>query len=297
MAKRQFDKLDQGLVLPLAAYLLALSCLRILTMGRTLFFQSETPSAMDAALNLFWAVLSILLLVVALRGEKIRFYRLSAGFCVLLTLMQGILIFIDQTVESSLSTSLIAGILSFDPFILALLLMLRYQKSLVRGKPEYDDILPFLGIIMLIEGLLPVMIPLMAAHSFNVSAYPLIQILIGIGLLARDRFLGLFGAFAWIVIPVFAYPFAAVPPGPETVMILVQSFLFRFFVFVLVWRVRENGFKRNSLSAVFGALPASVTRTKNCGSCGKPVPLSSAVGQRCPHCGAYWGAERTVNKN
>jgi len=297
MTKRQFDALDRSLVLPVAAYLLVLSFLRILNMGRSFIFQSQAPSILDMASNLLWAALSILLIRVALQSDKNRFYRVSTGICILLTLMQGALIFTNRSVESSLFTSLTAGILSFDPFILALFLILRYQNALVRGKPEYDDILPFLGMVMLIEGLLPVMIPLLAAHSFNVSAFPLIQIMIGIGLLARDRFFGLFGAFAWILIPVFAYPFAAVRPGPETVMILVQSFLYRFFVFVLVWLVRKTGFRRNSLNALFVALPVNVMRTKNCGSCGKPVPLSSAAGQRCPHCGAYWSTERTVNKN
>ncbi len=35
--------------------------------------------------------------------------------------------------------------------------------------------------------------------------------------------------------------------------------------------------------------------TKSCGSCGKPVALSSKVGDRCPHCGVIWGTERKTN--
>lgn len=30
---------------------------------------------------------------------------------------------------------------------------------------------------------------------------------------------------------------------------------------------------------------------KSCGACGKSVPLSSKVGDRCPHCGVVWGHE------
>jgi hypothetical protein len=30
---------------------------------------------------------------------------------------------------------------------------------------------------------------------------------------------------------------------------------------------------------------------KSCGRCGKQVSLSSVVGDNCPHCGAYWGAQ------
>ena len=36
---------------------------------------------------------------------------------------------------------------------------------------------------------------------------------------------------------------------------------------------------------------------KRCGACGKPVPLSSRVGQHCPHCGAYWAFEKEVIAN
>jgi hypothetical protein len=34
---------------------------------------------------------------------------------------------------------------------------------------------------------------------------------------------------------------------------------------------------------------------KQCGACGRSVPMSSQVGQRCPHCGAYWGYRRNKN--
>lgn len=32
---------------------------------------------------------------------------------------------------------------------------------------------------------------------------------------------------------------------------------------------------------------------KRCGNCQREVPLSSHVGQRCPHCGVYWGYDDT----
>ena len=34
-----------------------------------------------------------------------------------------------------------------------------------------------------------------------------------------------------------------------------------------------------------------VSLNKNCGACGRSVPLSSLAGQRCPYCGAYWSYE------
>jgi hypothetical protein len=30
---------------------------------------------------------------------------------------------------------------------------------------------------------------------------------------------------------------------------------------------------------------------KTCSACGREVPSESHAGQRCPHCGAYWGSE------
>jgi len=33
---------------------------------------------------------------------------------------------------------------------------------------------------------------------------------------------------------------------------------------------------------------------KTCGKCGKPVSMSSKIGDTCPHCGAVWGVERST---
>ena len=35
-----------------------------------------------------------------------------------------------------------------------------------------------------------------------------------------------------------------------------------------------------------------VTESKQCLSCKKEIPLSSSVGQKCPHCGVFWAAEQ-----
>lgn len=37
-----------------------------------------------------------------------------------------------------------------------------------------------------------------------------------------------------------------------------------------------------------------VVLSKSCGACGKPVSTASQVGDRCPHCGVVWGAERRI---
>jgi len=36
---------------------------------------------------------------------------------------------------------------------------------------------------------------------------------------------------------------------------------------------------------------------KSCSACGRSVPLSSASGQCCPYCGAYWSTETTVHRS
>ena len=36
----------------------------------------------------------------------------------------------------------------------------------------------------------------------------------------------------------------------------------------------------------------SLMTTKTCGNCGRGVPSHKSKGDNCPHCGAYWGAER-----
>ena len=35
---------------------------------------------------------------------------------------------------------------------------------------------------------------------------------------------------------------------------------------------------------------------KSCTACGKGVPLSSAAGQHCPHCGVYWSSETETRR-
>jgi len=55
----------------------------------------------------------------------------------------------------------------------------------------------------------------------------------------------------------------------------------------------KRGARHAYTSPLTGGKPGTVssyqTVGKNCGRCGKPVSLGAKVGQRCPHCGAYWG--------
>lgn len=47
-----------------------------------------------------------------------------------------------------------------------------------------------------------------------------------------------------------------------------------------------------SLAAFGGDASAQHLVDKKCGRCGASVGLAAAVGQNCPHCGAFWGAAR-----
>jgi predicted RNA-binding Zn-ribbon protein involved in translation (DUF1610 family) len=46
-------------------------------------------------------------------------------------------------------------------------------------------------------------------------------------------------------------------------------------------------------SGTSGSTYTTTSISKNCSACGKSVSNSSAAGQRCPHCGAYWSSENT----
>ena len=37
--------------------------------------------------------------------------------------------------------------------------------------------------------------------------------------------------------------------------------------------------------------------TKHCGNCNSPVSASAEVGDKCPHCGVYWGREDETEKD
>jgi hypothetical protein len=52
----------------------------------------------------------------------------------------------------------------------------------------------------------------------------------------------------------------------------------------------------NPYGGVIGRFLAVCTG-KNCGRCGKAVPLSSRAGGRCPFCNVYWSSESTVYRN
>ena len=40
-----------------------------------------------------------------------------------------------------------------------------------------------------------------------------------------------------------------------------------------------------------GGYTGTYVAGKSCSACGQSVPVTSMVGQRCPHCGAYWSTE------
>ncbi len=66
---------------------------------------------------------------------------------------------------------------------------------------------------------------------------------------------------------------------------LLSSFL---ACLLLPFLPRQNPAVRKS------RLGEAYTSEKRCDACGEVVPLDSAAGQRCPHCGAYWGRERKL---
>jgi hypothetical protein len=84
----------------------------------------------------------------------------------------------------------------------------------------------------------------------------------------------------------------------------ILSFLFPYLApTILVFHKKspegERGVARRLVSAMFGAGSTGTvlsSASKNCGRCGKEVPLDARAGERCPHCGAYWSTERTIRR-
>jgi hypothetical protein len=61
-------------------------------------------------------------------------------------------------------------------------------------------------------------------------------------------------------------------------------------------REEREEFKRKAEAEEIRERSTNFGKEKTCGACGKIVSVSSMAGQRCPHCGAYWGAEKTIRK-
>lgn len=77
----------------------------------------------------------------------------------------------------------------------------------------------------------------------------------------------------------------ALVPGGIVVLIVLWIYLFR---------PRDGWTRPPTRSSYSGG--GFYTQEKRCSACGRVVSLSAAAGQRCPHCGALWSYERTVQK-
>ena len=78
----------------------------------------------------------------------------------------------------------------------------------------------------------------------------------------------------------------------------VWGFLFPYLApTILVFLKKRSVRGKSAIGRFVGALASGGSSTsKTCGACGKPVSLTARAGQRCPHCGAYWGGERTIRR-
>jgi rubrerythrin len=56
---------------------------------------------------------------------------------------------------------------------------------------------------------------------------------------------------------------------------------------------RANEARYQAMAASYGKTTGYTS--KKCSACGKEVSVAAAAGQRCPHCGAYWSYEQSLN--
>ena len=78
----------------------------------------------------------------------------------------------------------------------------------------------------------------------------------------------------------------------------IFSLLFPWLAGIIIAFLKESEYKSRADYGYAGSGSYSSTflANKSCSGCGRSVSLSSAAGQRCPHCGAYWSTERRINE-
>ncbi len=199
-------------------------------------------------------------------------------------------------------------ILTGFPVILSLFLLFSYRNCLLSSQQsDVDDIdiLPFLGTLFAIWGIRTITCFILLNKNFHISTHylhiivPAIQFIVGIGVLYRDRFFGLFGSFFLTAATIYT----SYSLNNSFTYIIYKS-IFPITLSILLLILREHSFKRNAFADFFDGeysgstySSGSTSVSKSCTHCGKEVSSSATAGQSCPHCGVYWSTERTTHKN
>jgi len=170
------------------------------------------------------------------------------------------------------------------------------------ANPEKRDILPLLAVWSLAYGgnsLIQCI--LLGSSRWEEFLVAVLGLVVGLGLVFRDRSFGLFGALVWVFfqfVEVWNTRWAPSVSGSDRYAHMALGMVLPVGVYVALRLVRSHGFIRRSLEGLVGgasgrgALGQTTLVGKTCDACGKAVGLGAKIGDTCPHCGVRWGAAK-----
>jgi hypothetical protein len=284
--------IDKTILLPIAM-IFSVAALQDLLYSIAGFIRNENPNFIVFGLDLIFLVLLFLSWIYWFRQNRKAFYYISVVIC--LILISGTLFNILNSSKTNPPITDLLFSLTHFPFILLLFLLLFYRKQLLFNVKSGVDILIFLGTLFVFRSLFSIVFNAVSHGYFDYFSIP--TLIVGVGILARERFFGLFGSFVLIVLPYMINNQLLHNTFNQSVVSaifsVIQISLFPTCVFVILLILNKVCFKYNFFATTF---TNSGYSSKSCSNCGRQVPYTSTAGQRCPYCGAYWSSEHIINK-
>lgn len=198
------------------------------------------------------------------------------------------------------------------PVLSAIFSLFVYRKYFFTEEESSDGILSLLGVVFLISGLLHAAQILVQSiqHDFfyfNSLIQPGVAVLVGIGILVRERLFGIFGFLVMLSLQIYnlrvffndqVSHFLSTRPLIDRILFVTQVSIMNVVILIMLLLIFRTRFNKNFFagfsSASSGSYGSYSMQSKSCSNCGKSVSIGSTVGQRCPHCGVYWGYEKKV---
>ncbi|MBN1995972.1 hypothetical protein JW935_00385 [candidate division KSB1 bacterium] len=304
MTQSESLKIDKNLITPIALLFSALALIRLVNVIQTLYFSSGDFNISHIIPAVLWLALAVVLWIFAgIRNRKLFFLTATAASLALFLLNALTSFIVDSTTEINFGFRIIWLLADFTVIFLVFSLF-SYRKHLTADEDTGIDVLSFIGTLFIVGGVVEAGSTYILNSEYFHWAFllrPVVQIIVGIGFLVRDRFFGFIGNiiyFAMVVYGGFSY---IQYDKVRAVFNLIQGSLFPLAVIVICILLWKTAFKRNLAASFFDSLPSSsggggytyTSAIKTCSRCGRSVPLSSHAGQSCPHCGAYWSTETT----
>jgi len=238
-----------------------------------------------------WIFAGDILLVLHLRRLRKAFYITAVVSAGLLTILDFLILF--SIPEIPAVTRVLQGLSAF-PLVLFLFLIFYFKNEILNLESSGKDIFPILALIVFLIGLASILNSLLVGGLTFIQALltGLIFIIIGFGLAAREKAMGLYGAVIWIVMNVIGMREPVQDYPGNKFLFVIQNLAFPAALIVILFIFRRTGFETNLLSGTGNMYSGR----KTCSKCGKTVTMSARAGEHCPYCGAYWVSEKQIKK-